>query len=130
MSQSIEKKFRLYVNSIISYFDKILTVIMQLKNWAPSRVVCIACPIDSASSQLILSSSMATRLVDRLRNSGRITSKGLLIANQAHNCRSVSLSFFLLITDISACCTELSCFDLVRSVIASSMPDTQWVIFI
>ena len=75
-----------------------------------------ASPIDSSSSQLILSFSMAARPVDRLSNSGQITSKGLLIANQACNCWSVSLSFFLLLRDISMLCRGSLCFDPVRSV--------------
>ena len=78
--------------------------------------LCPACPIDSSSSQLILSSSMATRPVDRLSNSGQLTSKGLLIANQACNCWSVSLSFFLLLCDISMLYRGSLCFDPVRSV--------------
>ena len=70
--------------------------------------LCPACPVDSSSSQLILSSSMATRPVDRLSNSGQLTSKGLLMQTklvtvEVFHC----LSFFYFVT--SACCTEVLC---------------------
>ena len=37
-----------------------LCFILQIKNWEPSWVICVACPINFASSKLILLSSMAT----------------------------------------------------------------------
>ena len=99
-----------------------LHCMVQLKISAPFSFVCMASLTISASSQLMLS-FITTRAVGKLQRSGQFMSNGLLLSNHAFNCWSVWLSFLILLSDISACCTDVLCFDLVRSVIALCMPD-------